>query len=117
MGAMDRRLITILAILGLVRLCGAAERSGRYLDHVKPILRARCYAWHGALKQKAGLRLDTVGSMLGGGDYGPVIRPGKASESVLLARVTSEDEEERRMRERMRERRRQRDGEKGGRDR
>ena len=95
MGAMDRRLITILAILGLVRLCGAAESSGRYLDHVKPILRARCYACHGALKQKAGLRLDTVGSMLGGGDSGPVIRPGKASESVLLARVTSEDEEER----------------------
>ena len=33
-----------------------------YLTRVKPLLRARCYACHGGLKQKAGLRLDTVGA-------------------------------------------------------
>ena len=34
-----------------------------YLRSVKPILSAHCYSCHGAIKQKAGLRLDTVASM------------------------------------------------------
>ena len=31
-----------------------------YLRDIKPVLKARCYACHGALKQKSGLRLDTA---------------------------------------------------------
>ena len=41
---MVRALTTILAIFGLVPICGAAESASRYVEHVKPILRARCYA-------------------------------------------------------------------------
>src|SRR5437660_749642 len=42
-----------------------------YLRDVKPLLAARCGACHGALQQKAGLRLDTAKSVRDGGDSGP----------------------------------------------
>ena len=55
-----------------------------YLREVKPILAARCYTCHGAIKQKAALRLDTVAFMKEGGDHGSVFVPAKADESLLL---------------------------------
>ena len=60
-----------------------------YLHDVKPLLKARCYACHGALKQEASLRLDTVASMRKGSDSGNVIDP---TGPILLARVTAEGE-------------------------
>src|SRR5205807_2260871 len=54
-----------------------------------PLLAARCYACHGALKQKSGLRLDTVELMKKGGDNGSAVVAGKVAESGLLARVSS----------------------------
>ncbi len=63
-----------------------------YLRDVKPILARRCYACHGALKRKAGLRLDTAASIHKGGDGGPAVEPGKAIESLLVDRITDPDE-------------------------
>ncbi len=57
-----------------------------YLHDVKPVLKARCYACHGALKQEASLRLDTIVSMRKGSDSGNVIDP---DGSILLERVTA----------------------------
>ena len=37
-----------------------ADAERLYLAEIKPVLRARCYACHGALKQKSDLRLDTA---------------------------------------------------------
>jgi hypothetical protein len=71
---------------------GSAARGDERVDYVravKPILTARCYACHGALQQKAGLRLDTLALMKKGGDNGPVIVPGKSSDSLLLAHITA----------------------------
>jgi hypothetical protein len=62
-----------------------------YVRQVKPILKRRCYACHGALKKKAGLRLDTAASLRRGGDGGPAIEPGQAGESLLIDRVAEED--------------------------
>ena len=59
-----------------------------YIRSVKPILAARCYACHGALKQKNGLRLDTAALIKKGGDTGPGIVPGKSSASPLVERIT-----------------------------
>ena len=66
-----------------------------YERDVKPILSARCYACHGGLQQKAGLRLDTVDSMLRGGDSGAVVVRNKPEESLLLSRVTTSEIDER----------------------
>jgi mono/diheme cytochrome c family protein len=67
----------------------------RYEQEIKSILRARCYSCHGVLQQQAGLRLDTVASMLNGGDEGPAIISGNADESILVARISTTDSTQR----------------------
>ncbi len=62
-----------------------------YSAQIKPLLKTRCYACHGALKQEADLRLDTVASMISG----EVIARGAAEESVLIERVVESAGDER----------------------
>ena len=50
---------------------------------VKELLAAKCHSCHGALKQKAKLRLETRDLML----KGEVIVPGQAAKSLLIERV------------------------------
>lgn len=58
-----------------------------YVRDIKPLLRERCLACHGALKQKASLRLDTLAAMLQGGKTGPAILRGNAASSELVRRI------------------------------
>src|SRR5207253_6849638 len=82
----------LLARIPLLLLACLAVPSGRaeagepvdYRRDVKPILSSRCYACHGALRQKAGLRLDTGGLIRKGSRGGPVVVPGKSDDSLLL---------------------------------
>ncbi len=60
-----------------------------YLRDVKPILADRCSSCHGAIRQKAGLRLDTAALIRKGGESGPAIEPGHSGESLLIERVTA----------------------------
>ena len=55
-----------------------------YLQQIKPRLSQNCYTCHGANMQKGGLRLDTAGFALKGGDTGPAILPGKGADSLLV---------------------------------
>jgi mono/diheme cytochrome c family protein len=84
---------TFLSLATLALLAGplCAAEPVDYLRHVKPVLAAHCYACHGALQQKGGLRLDTAKFVRDGGDGGPVVVPGKAGESLLIARATAGD--------------------------
>jgi mono/diheme cytochrome c family protein len=79
-------------VLSLAVTVRAAEPED-YLRDVKPILQRRCYACHGALKQKAGLRLDTAAAARKGSDGGAVIEPGKPQESRLIELVTAPEVE------------------------
>ncbi len=63
-----------------------------YLSEIKPVLAARCYACHGALQKKAGLRLDTVEFMRKGGDGGDVL---DRESPIILDRLTADDPHER----------------------
>ena len=45
---------------GMLPGAARADAARDYAAHVKPLLAARCYACHGALEQKARLRLDTA---------------------------------------------------------
>ena len=58
-------------------------QSQDYLRDIKPILKARCYACHGALKQESELRLDTGASLRRATDNG----------AVVLERISSKDED------------------------
>ncbi|MDA0833797.1 MAG: DUF1553 domain-containing protein [Planctomycetota bacterium] len=70
----------------------AEDQNELYETSVKPLLKSRCFACHGALKQEASLRLDTVPSMLKGGDSGPAIIAGDASTSLILERISAADD-------------------------
>jgi hypothetical protein len=66
-----------------------------YQKQIKPVLQARCYACHGALKQEANLRLDTAALIQKGGDGGPALQPGDVEASRIVQRVSATDESER----------------------
>jgi hypothetical protein len=82
---MPRRLLPLIA--GLLAAGPAAAGPVDYLRDVKPILKERCYACHGPLRQKSGLRLDTAALIRKGGKGGPVVVTGKADESPLIDAV------------------------------
>ena len=86
-----RRIMLPCVLAFLLALPCGVRGSDEYLRAVKPLLKDRCFACHGALKQEAGLRLDTVAGMLRGGSSGPAVIAGKASSSELLRRVSSAD--------------------------
>ncbi|MEO1995432.1 MAG: DUF1549 domain-containing protein, partial [Planctomycetaceae bacterium] len=80
-----RTLVSVLVVSALAEPVQAdAERL--YLTEIKPVLRARCYACHGALKQKSDLRLDTAQQIKAAG----ILKSGK-----LLDRLTSQDPDQR----------------------
>lgn len=59
-----------------------------YARDIRPILAKRCYACHGPLQQKQGLRVDTAALAARGGESGAAIVPGKPDESLLIQAVT-----------------------------
>jgi hypothetical protein len=61
-----------------------------YAKEIAPIFRAKCVACHGAVRQKAGLRLDAGQLVLQGSRDGPIVVPGKPEESSLLAVIVPE---------------------------
>ena len=89
---------TVAVLLGLLLATVApavrADDAGlaAYEGQIRPLLKERCYACHGALKSQAGLRLDTVAAMLEGGDSGPAIEPGDSEFSPLVERIIEHDE-------------------------
>lgn len=88
-----RQLLRIFGLTAVTVLmtdrCSAADD---YLELVKPVLKARCYACHGALKQESDLRLDTAVAIRNR-EVGSVVDVEKPELSELLVRVTSEDDD------------------------
>ncbi len=58
-----------------------------FADVIQPIFRQRCWTCHSASKQKAKLRLDSLERMLAGGETGPALVVGNASESLMIHRL------------------------------
>ncbi len=74
----------VAALTGLSSTASGGDAEF-YLKSIKPLLEERCYACHGALKQKAKLRVDTVEQMRGAGIL----------DGELITRLTSSDLDER----------------------
>ena len=85
---------TIAVLLSLAAcIPGVAEEAVvDYAREVKPILHERCYSCHGALKQEAGLRLDTAELAKQGGDSGAAVVSKDPGNSHLIARITAADD-------------------------
>jgi mono/diheme cytochrome c family protein len=88
-------LSTLAALAASFVSLARAEEPIDYTRQIKPVFQARCYACHGALKQKGGLRLDTAAMAIRGGQSGAAITPGDVEESAILDRVSATEESER----------------------
>ena len=89
------RPLRVVILAAVAAASGGVRAEVEYVGQVKPLLRERCYACHGALKQEGGLRLDTAELIRRGGDSGGAVIPGDAAGSLLVARVMAGDEDER----------------------
>ncbi len=74
---------------------GATQPQVDFVRDIQPIFVKRCYECHGPDKQKGGLRLDhKPDAARGGKSEKPFWIVGKSAESHLIARVTTEDEDD-----------------------
>ena len=80
---------------GLVAAVGSVGWGGDvdYAKQIKPLLASKCYACHGVLKQEANLRLETRALLMTGGDSGAAIVPGDTDASLILERVTADEDD------------------------
>jgi mono/diheme cytochrome c family protein len=92
-------LTTVVALIAVLsaQSCPAddgitAEQADFFESRIRPVLVAHCYECHSADAKvpKGGLRLDLRDTTLAGGDSGPAVVPGKASDSHLLSALRYE---------------------------
>ena len=69
----------------------AAKVQIDFEKDIQPLLAQKCYSCHGDDAQQAGLRLNRRQQAMRGGDYGPVILPGRSAESKLIRRLVNGD--------------------------
>ncbi|MCW3093747.1 MAG: hypothetical protein JWP81_4816 [Ferruginibacter sp.] len=63
------------------------QEAMAYDEVVKPILQTKCFSCHNATKQKGGLRMDEINSLMKGGKDGKVVEPGNADASEMIKRL------------------------------
>src|SRR5262249_49298 len=69
-----------------------AESIVFFEKEIRPLLLQKCQKCHGPKKQESGLRLDSRAALLQGGERGPVVVPGKAQQSSLVAAIRQQGE-------------------------
>ena len=69
-----------------------ADDAALFENKIRPLLADTCYKCHGAKKQESGLRLDSLATMMQGGDRGPAIVPGAPEKSLLINAVARHGE-------------------------
>jgi hypothetical protein len=70
---------------------GTATSAGakvRFWDEVYPVLERSCLRCHGPTRQRGGVRVDRKQDLVGGGGREPLVLPGRAAESPLIALVS-----------------------------
>ncbi|MFN0077735.1 MAG: DUF1553 domain-containing protein [Prosthecobacter sp.] len=85
----------IAARIDRVKAQDAHKRSIDYFKDIQPILEAKCTECHRGTKAKGGLHLDSLADAIKGGKSdGAAITPGKPDHSAIIARITSDGEDE-----------------------
>ena len=84
-------LVVAAGLAGVEPEPGAASESFFELK-VRPVLAGTCVKCHGEKKASGGLRLDSRGAMLAGGDGGPAVVPGDPEGSPLVRAVRHDDD-------------------------
>ena len=94
--ALSAAIVAHAAEPDLKKLPAPAAKTGlTYEADIKPMFeKSGCFKCHGAEKQKAKLRVDSLAAIKKGGSNGPIFETGKSQESVLVhsvARILDED--------------------------
>ncbi|MFV1966427.1 MAG: c-type cytochrome domain-containing protein [Pirellulaceae bacterium] len=96
---MNRHTYPLLALPALICLLATPNQAEEkkppkisYDDHVKPILRQKCFACHNPDKKNADLDLTNYTTLMQGGGSGGVIEIGDAESSYLYLLVTHDSE-------------------------
>lgn len=82
----------LLASTSVLAVESAAEKL--FHEQVAPILVKNCLECHNDVTTKGGLNMETLATVLQGGDDGPAITPGKAAESSLYTMIVPEAADE-----------------------
>ena len=70
-----------------------ADESDEFFERqIRPILVEKCSRCHGAEKQNGGLRVDSIASLLQGGESGPAVVRGSINRSLLIQAVMRSDD-------------------------
>lgn len=77
-----------LFILFVPAALAAAPAKVTYEDHVRPILKARCFKCHSDDEQKGELNLQSYAAAVKGGSSGAVVLPAKPNSSILYQAIT-----------------------------
>ncbi|MEO1530116.1 MAG: DUF1549 domain-containing protein, partial [Planctomycetota bacterium] len=92
-----RGFVLMLSIGSLSLVCGSvssaepSDAHARFFEtNIRPLLVEHCFECHSGKSQKGGLRLDSLGGLLRGGDSDPAIVPGVPDESLLIQAVRYE---------------------------
>jgi mono/diheme cytochrome c family protein len=60
-------------------------------NKIRPLLAQNCFECHGEKKQRGSLRLDSLASILEGGDQGPALVPGQPEKSLIVKAISHLD--------------------------
>ena len=97
--ALNRILVLAALLVGLVLTHPAPTEAQEkkppkvtYDDHVKPLLRQKCFSCHNADKHKGDLDMTNYTNLLLGGGSGEVVEPGDSSGSYLYQLITHSEE-------------------------
>ena len=69
---------------------GTDDGTAFFESRIRPVLVEHCYKCHSdrAKTPKGGLRLDSRGAILRGGDHGPALVPGKPADSLIVQAIS-----------------------------
>ncbi len=73
----------------------ALPETVSYYEHVRPIFQANCQGCHQPAKAKSDYVMTEVVSLIGGGETGEAIVPGKPADSYLMELVVTQEGEKR----------------------
>ena len=86
--------IVVVAVFGSANWAVAADKI-RFATDIQPLFAQRCLECHGPDKQKGGLRLDRLDSLLREQKSGAsAVVPGHLDKSEIIRRITSDDPDE-----------------------
>jgi mono/diheme cytochrome c family protein len=83
--------LVFLYSAAMVPDAGAATGSPSFARAIAPVLASWCARCHGPREQNGGLRLDSYGAVMRGGDSGPPVIAGDVAGSLLVAKIERRD--------------------------